>query len=93
MQRDSIRAVMAMARPPEMPDLGAGNDWQFETQALDAGFANFEVRALASDNPTISIFDRIGADYEGNGVTAARVAGALRSIARLRSSRNIRSPR
>lgn len=79
-------------RPPLMPDLGAGNDWQFETQALDPDFAAFEVKALSSDNPTISIFDRIGADYEGNGVTAARVAGALRSIGNRAATVEINSP-
>ena len=79
-------------RPPEMPDLGAGNDWQFETKALDPGFAAFEVKALASDKPTISIFDRIGADYEGNGVTAARVAAALRSIGNKAATVEINSP-
>lgn len=84
--------AVTAARPPEMPDLGAGNDWQFETQALDAEFAHFEVRALASDNPTISIFDRIGADYEGNGVTATRIAGALRSIGNKAVTVEINSP-
>ncbi|MDO7843446.1 head maturation protease, ClpP-related [Sphingomonas immobilis] len=91
MLRSGLFAVRA-ARPPEMPDLGAGNDWQFETQALDPGFAAFEVKALASDKPTISIFDRIGADYDGNGVTATRVAGALRSIGNRAATVEINSP-
>lgn len=89
--RNSLFAATAM-RPPAMPDLGAGNDWQFETKALDPGFAAFEVKALASDKPTISIFDRIGADYEGNGVTAARVAAALRSIGNKAATVEINSP-
>lgn len=75
-----------------MPDLGQGNDWQFETKALDPSFAAFEVTALASDKPTISIFDRIGADYDGNGVTAARVAAALRSIGNKAATVEINSP-
>lgn len=79
MQRSGLRAVMA-ARPPIIPELAPHGDWAFETQALDASFANFEVKALASDQPTISIFDRIGADWEGNGVTVARIAAALRQI-------------
>ena len=89
--RNSLFGFTAQ-RPPEMPDLGAGNDWQFETKALDPGFAAFEVKALASDKPTISIFDRIGADYEGNGVTAARVAAALRSIGNKAATVEINSP-
>lgn len=92
MQRNALRTIAAMARPPVMPDLGAGNDWQFETQALDPGFVNFEVKALASDNPTISIFDRIGVDYEGNGVSATRVAAALRSIGNKAVTVEINSP-
>ena len=79
MQRNGLRSVCA-ERPPIMPDLAQHGDWTFETQALDASFANFEIKALASSQPTISIFDRIGADWEGNGVTAARIAAALRQI-------------
>ncbi|TZG28579.1 head maturation protease, ClpP-related, partial [Sphingomonas montanisoli] len=97
MQRSSLLTRTALwgiraERPPAMPDLAGGNDWQFETQALASDFAKFEVSALASDNPTISIFDRIGADYEGNGVTAARVAGALRSIGNKAVTVEINSP-
>jgi ATP-dependent Clp protease protease subunit len=91
MLRKGLITVIA-ERPPVMPDLGAGNDWQFETKALDPGFAAFEVKALASDKPTISIFDRIGADWEGNGVTAARVAAALRSIGNKAATVEINSP-
>lgn len=91
MRRSPLLAVCAQ-RPPAMPDLGTGNDWQFETQALDPGFAAFEVKALASDKPTISIFDRIGADYDGNGVTASRVAAALRSIGNKAVTVEINSP-
>lgn len=91
MRKSGLCGVFA-ARPPAMPDLGAGNDWQFETKALDRGFAAFEVKALASDRPTISIFDRIGADYDGNGVTAARIAAALRSIGNKPVIAEINSP-
>lgn len=86
-----LSAIVA-ERPPEMPDLGAGNEWQFETKALDAEFAAFEVKASGSGNPTISIFDRIGADYEGNGVTATRVGAALRSIGNRDLTVEINSP-
>lgn len=79
MHRKGLRSVSA-ERPPIMPEMAPQGDWTFETQALDASFAHFEVKALASSQPTISIFDRIGADWEGNGVTAARIAAALRQI-------------
>jgi ATP-dependent Clp protease protease subunit len=69
-----------MARPPELTEVAHSADWQFETRALAQDFAKFEVTALASDNPTISIFDYIGDDGDGGGVPLARVAGALRAI-------------
>jgi hypothetical protein len=68
------------ARPPEMPEVAHSADWQFETRALADDFARFEVKALATGTPTISIFDYIGDDGAGGGVPAAKVAGALRSI-------------
>jgi len=81
MKFNSLMAVTAMARPPEMPDLGRGSDWKFETQALAPTFRKFEVKALAEGRTTISIFDYIGDDGEGGGVSAKRVAGALRPLA------------
>lgn len=80
MVRNGLLAVVARDRPPEMPDLGSGADWKFETRALAADFRHFEVLALASDQPTISIFDYIGDDGQGGGVSASRIAGALRSV-------------
>lgn len=72
--------VAASQRPPEIADIGGSGGWQFETRALAPSFKHFEVRSLASSNPTISIFDYIGEDGEGGGVSVARVAAALRSI-------------
>lgn len=80
MRCKSLRRVDAQHRPPEMPEIGGGADWKFETRALADGFRHFEVKALASDRPTISIFDYIGDDGAGGGVSAARIAAALRSI-------------
>jgi ATP-dependent Clp protease protease subunit len=73
-------AVVARERPPEIPEVAHSGDWTFETKALAADFKHFEVTALASDMPTISIFDYIGDDGEGGGVTTKRIAAALRSI-------------
>jgi len=77
--RNSLRAVIA-GRPPEITGIGGGAGWQFEMKALAPDFRHFEVTALASDTPTISIFDYIGDDGEGGGVTTKRIAAALRSI-------------
>lgn len=79
MHRTSLLAVLA-ARPPEITGIGGGSGWQFEMKALADDFRHFEVTALASDTPTISIFDYIGDDGEGGGVNAKRIAAALRSI-------------
>lgn len=81
MMRNSLLAVGAAQRPPEMPDLGSGCDWKFETHALADDFKHFTVDALASSQPTISIFDYIGDDGEGGGVGAKRIAAALRTVA------------
>jgi len=80
MKHRSLIWVEARDRPPEMPEFGIGSDWRFETRALAADFQHFEVQALASDRPTISIFDRIGADGNGGGVPVGKIAAALRAI-------------
>lgn len=80
MNRFSLLAVLAAARPPEMPNLGSGSDWKFETRALSEDFKHFTVDAAASEQSTISIFDYIGDDGEGGGVSAKRISAALRSI-------------
>lgn len=72
--------VIASHRPPEITGVGSGSGWHFEMKALAPDFRHFEVTALASDTPTLSIFDYIGDDGEGGGVTTKRVAAALRSI-------------
>jgi ATP-dependent Clp protease protease subunit len=79
MMRNGLRMVRA-ARPPEITGIGGGSGWQFEMKALADDFRSFGVTALASDTPTISIFDYIGDDGEGGGVNSKRIAAALRSI-------------
>lgn len=92
MKRSGLIDVRAAQRPPEMPDLGNHVDFQFETRALAADCRAFEVKALATDRPTISIFDYIGDDGDGGGVPAAKVAGALRSVAGKPITVEINSP-
>lgn len=92
MMKSSLRAVIAAHRPPEIANVGSGSDWKFETRALAAGFEKVEVTALASDRPTISIFGYIGDDGDGGGITTARIAGALRSVAGKPITVEINSP-
>lgn len=51
-----------------------------------------EVRAASSTDNTISIYDSIGENWEGTGVTARRISGALRSIGEKDVVVNINSP-
>ncbi|NUW63094.1 Clp protease ClpP [Cronobacter sakazakii] len=53
---------------------------------------NGSIRAARDGNNSISIFDVIGADYWGEGVTANRIAGALRSLNGADVTVNINSP-
>ncbi len=53
---------------------------------------NGGIKAAKSDDNSISIFDVIGADYWGEGVTASRVAGALRSLNGADVTVNVNSP-
>lgn len=91
MKSNTLLAVRAAQRPPELPDLGSGADWKFETRALAADFKHFEVTA-ESARPTISIFDYIGDDGEGGGVTAKRIGGVLRALAGKPLTVEINSP-
>lgn len=53
---------------------------------------NGGIKAAKSDANSISVFDVIGADWYGDGVTASRVAAALRSIGGADVTVNINSP-
>ncbi|CBA30102.1 head maturation protease, ClpP-related [Cronobacter turicensis] len=53
---------------------------------------NGSIRAARDGDNCISIFDVIGADYWGEGVTASRIAGALRSLNGADVTVNINSP-
>lgn len=91
MQHKGLRAVRA-ARPPEITGVGDGSGWKFETIALADEFKHFEIRAEDSAQPTISIFDYIGDDGEGGGVTAKRIASVLRMVAGKPITVEINSP-
>ncbi|RAR75090.1 ATP-dependent protease ClpP protease subunit [Pantoea ananatis] len=53
---------------------------------------NGGIKAAKSDGNSISVFDVIGADWYGDGVTASRIAAALRSIGGADVTVNINSP-
>lgn len=53
---------------------------------------NGGIRAARDGDNSISIFDVIGADYWGDGVTASRIAGELRSLNGADVTVNINSP-
>lgn len=69
----------------------------FAREKLDLPAAAMErwnggIRAAREGDNSISIFDVIGADYWGEGVTASRIAGALRSLGGADVTVNINSP-
>lgn len=51
-----------------------------------------EVRAAESDDASISIYDAIGDNWEGTGVTAKRIGAALRNIGPRDVTVNVNSP-
>ncbi|WP_367672824.1 Clp protease ClpP, partial [Serratia symbiotica] len=53
---------------------------------------NGGLKAAASEDNSISVFDVIGKDYWGEGVSAKRIAGALRSMNGTDVTVNINSP-
>lgn len=75
------------------PQLKKGADVRFDISPLALQRWNPAVQAAAEGEADISIFDVIGEDYWGEGVSSKRVAAALRSIGRDNPvSVNINSP-
>ena len=69
----------------------AGMRFDLSPRALNRW--NPAIQAAADDDTSISVFDVIGHDYwEGGGVTAKRIAAALRSIGERDVTVNINSP-
>lgn len=82
--RRNLPAALAGARV-------GGVRFDLSTKALERW--NPSVQAAASDDNSISVFDVIGQDYwTGEGVTAKRIAAALRSIGERDVVVNINSP-
>lgn len=82
----TLRDLPAAPAPTRLPDV--------RSEAPDAVKArwNRDVRAASEGNAEISVLDVIGADFWGEGVTATRVAAALRHIGPRDVVVNINSP-
>lgn len=83
---------MSLRKLPEIKaDARMGVSFDLRPDALDRWTP--EVKAAEGDDTaTISIYDVIGADIWGEGVTAKRIAGALRSIGKKDVTVNVNSP-
>lgn len=77
---------------PAMPEARPCASISFDISPQVSDRWNAEIRAASTDENTISIYDTIGADFWGEGVTAKRIAGALRAIGGADVTININSP-
>ena len=84
---------MSLRDLPAGPDFQRPAAYQFDTpsDAL-AKWADMPSAATASSNSTISVFDIIGDDGMGGGVSAKRIAAALRAIGNRDVTVQINSP-
>jgi len=83
---------MTVKRLPAAPE---GRPFARENRDLPSSAMerwNGGIRAAKSDDNSISVFDVIGADWYGDGVTASRIAAALRAIGGADVIVNINSP-
>lgn len=72
----SIRTLPALTAP-KAPEHAR---WDLHPQARAKWDSAVEMAAGDSSDPTISILEPIGVDFFGNGITAKRIAAALRAI-------------
>lgn len=84
MSKRDLPAAKAATRP--------GLRTELSPVALDRWNPDVHAAASAADENTISVLDPIGADWFGEGVTAKRVAGALRAIGKKDVTVVINSP-
>lgn len=86
---------MTIKQLPGAPEgrLHAGVSSAISPRALDRWNAGIRAAADSEEDRTISIYDVIGYDYwTGDGVTAKRIAGALRALGKGPVTVNINSP-
>lgn len=84
---------MTIRKIPALPNILANRDaLGFETAPKALARFNGSISAASENEATISILEPIGADFFGEGVTAKRIAAALRSIGNQDVIVNINSP-
>lgn len=84
---------MTIRKLPTLPNITARTGLGFETAPKALQHWNAGIQAAAGESEaTISILEPIGADFFGEGVTAKRIAAALRSIGSQDVVVNINSP-
>lgn len=82
---------MTLRKLPEAKAFTRPQSYQFDApaEALD----KWQPRAAEADGSTISVYDVIGQDpWSGDGITARRIAGALRGIGKNAVTVNVNSP-
>lgn len=85
---------MTLRTLPELrrPDTSGDVAFDLDPKALAAWNPNVTAAADDSDNNVISILDYIGENWDGTGITARRVSGALRAIGEKPVTVQINSP-
>lgn len=83
---------MSLIKLPEIKASHAISKASFDTRSDALEKWQPEVRAAVEGDNTISIYDSIGASWDGEGVTAKRISAALRAIGSRDVEVNINSP-
>lgn len=84
---------MSLRKLPEIKAFDSLSHLQFEPDDAIVARWNPGVRAAVDeDDATITIYDAIGSDWQGEGVTAKRISAALRKIGTRDVTVNVNSP-
>jgi ATP-dependent Clp protease protease subunit len=83
---------MSLKKLPDIKAFKNDLDLEFAPDETVLNRWNSGIKAAREDDTSISIYDVIGEDFYGEGVTAKRIAAALRSIGDREVTVNINSP-
>lgn len=83
---------MSKRQLPQLDAFHAREGLDFEVTPAALQRWNAGIQAAAADENTISIYGFIGESWDGSGITAARIAGALRAIGDKDVVVNVNSP-
>lgn len=83
---------MSLLKLPEIKASHAISKAQFDARPDALERWSPEIKAAVEGDASISIYDQIGASWDGEGVTAKRIGAALRSIGARDVTVNINSP-